>query len=146
MIYTHTHNACANTYIRTCQYKVHVHIHICTQGFLKLTKTCTCSHFYQILPITADIKSMQAVGPGTSSQSERYSSKRLFRLVCGEPLNTVCTHVHMHILSFLSFYTLTSSKPDDNSSLKWFTIPCTDSLAGEKKQMGGGREREGGRE
>ena len=47
------------------------------QGFLKLTKSC--SHFYQILPNTADIKAgfiyiSWLLSPGTSSQCERHSS------------------------------------------------------------------------
>ena len=60
------------------------------RGFPKLTKFS--SHFSKVLATTADIKSRLYNGknwlfsPGTSSQSEGYSSKRLIWLVCREPL------------------------------------------------------------
>ena len=68
------------------------------QGFLKLTKSC--SHFPKISLTNADLKSGCKVNkgknwllnPGTSSQSEGYSSysKWLIWLVCREPLT--CSH------------------------------------------------------
>ena len=69
----------------------------------KLTKSC--SHFYRILPNNADAKAgctctyigcnvhiNWLLSPGKSSQSEGYSSKWLFRLVCGEPLWSMLPH------------------------------------------------------
>ena len=66
-----------------------VHVQTCIQGFLKVIKSC--SHFWKILPTNAAIKSQLyrdngknwLLNPGTSSQSEGYSSKWL---VCREPL------------------------------------------------------------
>ena len=55
------------------------------RGFPKHTKSC--SHFPEFFLLTsADLKSLVSQSSGTSSQSEGYRSKWLFRLVCREPM------------------------------------------------------------
>ena len=72
------------------------------QGFLKLTKSCNHfpRYYRSVLISKAGCKGEQwqkwLLNPGTSSQSEGYSSKWLIWQVCREPLLWVYSYMHIY--------------------------------------------------